>query len=128
MPDRCAFDYAVVRVVPRVEREEFLNAGVIVYCRELRYLGARVWLDAARLAALAPEVDTEMVQAALALVPRICRGGPEAGALGQLSQVERFRWLTAPHSTMIQTSPVHPGLCADPAAALAALAAQILGA
>lgn len=128
MPDRCAFDYAVVRVVPRVEREEFLNAGVIVYCRELRYLGARVWLDAARLAALAPEVDTEMVQAALALVPRICRGGPEAGALGQLSQVERFRWLTAPHSTMIQTSPVHPGLCADPAAALAALAAQIRGA
>jgi hypothetical protein len=128
MPDRCAFDYAIVRIVPRVEREEFLNAGVIVYCRELRFLGARVWLDASRLAALAPEADPEVIQAGLTLIPRICAGGPDSGRLGQLSQVERFRWLTAPHSTMIQTSPVHPGLCADPAAALAALAAQILGA
>ncbi len=127
MPDLCSFDYAVVRVVPRVEREEFLNAGVILYCRELRYLAARISLDLARLGALAPEVDADIVQANLALIPRICAGGPDAGPLSQLSQVERFRWLTAPHSTMIQTSPVHPGLCADPEHTLSALAAQILG-
>ncbi len=126
MPDLCAFDYAIVRVVPRVEREEFLNAGVILYCREQRYLAARVRLDLARLAALAPGLDAAAVQASLELIPRICAGGLAAGPLGELSQVERFRWLVAPHSTIIQTSPVHPGLCADPDQALQQLAARVL--
>ncbi len=127
MPDLCSFDYAVIRVVPHVEREEFLNAGVILYCRDRRFLAARIQLDVARLAAMAPDADAAAIQAHLDLIPRICRGGPELGALGELSQVERFRWLSSPRSTVIQLSDVHPGLCADPAAALERLADQILG-
>ncbi len=126
MPDLCSFDYAVVRVVPRVEREEFLNAGVILYCRELRYLGARIHLDGERLAALAPELDREAVAAELELIPRICAGGPRAGPLGALRQAERFRWLTSPRSTVVQASPVHPGLCADPEAALEDLVERLI--
>ncbi len=114
MPELCEFDYAVVRVVPQVEREEFINAGVILFCRERRFLQARVRLVAARLAALAPQLDAAAVQAQLDLIPRICAGGEDAGALGQLSQAERFRWLTSPRSTTIQVSPAHCGLCADP--------------
>ncbi len=118
MRDLCSFDYAVVRIVPRVEREEFVNAGVILYCRERRYLGARITLDLGRLAALAPGIDLVMVQAQLDLIPRICAGGPDIGPLAEMNQVERFRWLTAPRSTVVQVSPVHAGLCADPETAL----------
>ncbi len=121
MPALSSFDYAVVRVVPRVEREEFLNAGVILFCRERRFLVARIRLDPARLAMLAPDLDPATVQTYLDLIPRICAGGPEAGALGELSQVERFRWLTSPHSTVIQVSEVHCGLCTEPQQALAAI-------
>lgn len=121
MPDLCVFDYAVVRVVPRVEREEFVNAGVVLFCRERRFLAARITLDEARLLAIAPDVDLESVRAHLGLIPRICIGGADAGALGDLSQVERFRWLTSPRSTVIQVSPVHCGLCSDPEAILEAL-------
>ncbi len=121
MPALSSFDYAVVRVVPRVEREEFVNAGVILFCRERRFLAARIKLDPARLAALAPGLDPATVQPYLELIPLVCAGGPEAGELGELSQAERFRWLTSPHSTVIQTSEVHCGLCADPEQALAAL-------
>jgi len=127
MPDLASFDYAMVRVVPHVEREEFLHAGVIVYCRARRYLAAVVRLDRERLAALAPEVDPDEVLAHLQLIPRICAGGRMAGEVGQLSQVERFRWLVSPRSTVIQTSTVHGGLCADPAAELAKLAQQLPG-
>ena len=127
MPDLCSFDYAILRVVPRVEREEFLNVGAILFCRERRFLAARIRLDAARLAALAPELDPGEVEAHLALIPRICAGGPEAGPFAELSQVERFRWLTAPHSTVIQSSPVHPGLCADPEAALDDIVRRTIG-
>jgi hypothetical protein len=107
-----------VRVVPHVEREEFVNAGVVVFCRELRFLGSRIELDEARLLALAPDCDVEAVRLQLALIPAICSGGPAAGELADLDQAERFRWLAAPRSTVIQVSPVHNGLCDDPRAAL----------
>ena len=113
-----SFDYAVVRVVPRVERGECLNVGVIFFCRSRRYLRALIELDAPRLLALYPDSDIALIQQHLATIPRICEGGPTAGYIGQLSQQERFHWLVAPRSTIIQTSPAHSGLCADPAATL----------
>jgi hypothetical protein len=118
-----SFDYAVVRVVPRVERGEFMNAGVILYCRARDYLAARVRLDRARLAAFAPsaELDLEALDRALALIPRLCAGEPGAGPIAALPQAERFHWLVAPRSTVAQVSPVHAGLCVDPAATLDAL-------
>ena len=118
MPERASFDYAVVRVVPRVEREEFLNVGVIVFCRARRFLDARVELDARRLAALAPGLDPSEVAAHLEQIPRVCAGGDGAGPIGRLPQRARFDWLVAPRSTMIQTSAVHSGLCSDPEQAL----------
>ena len=118
MPDQSSFDYAIVRIVPQVEREEFVNAGVILRCRELRFLAARIELDHSRLRALSPGLDLEMVQAELDLIPLVCAGGPAAGPLGELSQAERFRWLTSPRSTTVQVSPVHCGLCDDPQMAL----------
>lgn len=118
MPELNSFDYALVRVVPRVDREEFINAGVILFCRTCRFLGARVALDRARLAALAPSMDPATVERHLALIPLVCRGGPEAGPIGQLPQAERFHWLVSPRSSSIQASPVHSGLCADPEATL----------
>ena len=118
MPARDSFDYAIVRVVPHVEREEFLNAGVILFCRTLDFLDARVELDRARLAALASDADAAEVERHLAAIPRLCAGGPDAGPIGRLSRAERFHWLVSPGSTIIQPSPVHCGLCSDPAAAL----------
>src|ERR1051325_5409549 len=113
MPEPCPFDYAVVRVVPRVERGEFVNAGVIVSCPGKGYLKARVELDAERLAALHPGFDRETVERHLAAIPLICEGGPGAGPIGLLPQRARFHWLVAPRSTIIQTSPVHTGFCED---------------
>lgn len=106
-----SFDYAIVRVVPRVEREEFINAGVIVFCLEKRYLDARIRLDEARLKALWPEVDIALVREHLFAIPRICAGDTSAGPIASLSLRERFHWLVAARSTMIQTSPTHTGLC-----------------
>jgi hypothetical protein len=114
----CAYDYAVIRVVPRVEREEFINAGVILSCPARDFLDARVHLDRGRLLALCPDVDVELVQQHLEAIPALCRGGNSSGAIGQFSQRQRFHWLVAPRSTIIQTSPVHSGLSADPAATL----------
>ena len=108
-----SYDYAVVRVVPRVEREEFINAGVILSCESRRLLLARIELDTARLQALDPRVDLEAVQRHLAAIPRICAGGPTAGPIGQLPLRARFHWLTAKRSSIIQTSPVHMGRCTD---------------
>ena len=108
------FQYAVVRVVPRVERGEFLNAGVILLCRPKRFLGARVELDRGRLAALAPDVDPGAIQSHLDGVVRIARGDADAGPIAALGQGERFHWLVAPSSTVIQPSEVHTGLCDDP--------------
>jgi hypothetical protein len=113
MPELCPFDYAVVRVVPRVERGEFVNAGVIVSCPTRGYLKARVELDAERLAAIDPSADRETVERHLAAIPLICEGGAAAGPIGMLPQRARFHWLVAPRSTIIQTSPVHTGFCED---------------
>lgn len=118
MPARCSFDYALIRVVPRVEREEFINAGVILYCLTRRFLEARVELDERRLLALAPDADVELVRSHLEAIPRLCAGGKGAGPIGQLPQKERFHWLVAPKSTIIQTGPVHTGLCHEPESAL----------
>lgn len=113
MPTRSTYDYAVIRVVPRVERGEFVNAGVIVSCDAKRYLAARIELDEARLLALAPGLDLPAIRDALATIPAICAGGAAAGPLGALALRERFHWLVATRSTMIQTSPVHTGRCDD---------------
>jgi Protein of unknown function (DUF3037) len=105
------YDYAVIRVVPRVERGESINAGVIVCCARQKYLEARIELDEARLRALDPSADVATIKANLATVPLICAGGPGAGPIGRLSIRERFDWLVAPRSTIIQTSAVHMGRC-----------------
>ena len=118
MPTPRSFDYAIVRVIPRIEREEFVNAGVIVYCYALDYLAACIELNEARLLALAPDADLPLVRRHLEAIPRICRGGPSAGPIAELPLRERFNWLVAPRSTMIQTSAPHSGMCADPDHAL----------
>jgi hypothetical protein len=118
VPDNFRYDYAVVRVVPKVDREEFINAGVILSCPDLSFLEARIKLDESRLLALDANIDLELVIKHLAAIPIICRGGDGAGSIGQLPQRQRFHWLVAPRSTVIQTSPVHTGRCNDPAAAL----------
>jgi len=118
VPEPSSFDYSIIRVVPRVERGEQINSGIVLYCRARDFLGARVELDHARLAALAPELDVNLVEAHLQSILRICEGGAEAGPIGQLSQAERFHWLVSPRSTVIQLSPVHSGLCDDPERAL----------
>jgi hypothetical protein len=106
-----SFDYAILRLVPRVEREEFVNAGILVFCLERDYLAARIRLNEERLKALWPEADLELVRNHLAAVERICEGDPAAGPIAQLSRRERFHWLVAPRSAIIQTSPVHTGVC-----------------
>ena len=114
MPDRCLYDYAVIRVLPRVERGEFVNAGVILSCPATGFLAARIALDEERLYALDAAADLETIRRHLAAIPRICAGGKAAGPVGQLSQRERFHWLVAARSTMVQTSPSHTGYCDDP--------------
>ncbi|MGD9485454.1 DUF3037 domain-containing protein [Streptomyces sp. TRM70308] len=116
MSDRHVFEYALLRVVPRVERGELVNAGVLVYCRARSFVVARTALDEERLLALDPFVDLPGVRAALCAVRRVCRGGAEAGPAGGDDAGRRFRWLVAPRSTVVQPGPVHTGLTADPAA------------
>lgn len=110
----CSYDYAIIRVVPRVDREEFINVGVIVSCPALDYLAARIELDEARLRALHPGIDLDTVRQNLESIPAICAGGPGSGPIGRLTPRERFHWLVAPRSTMIQTSSVHTGRCDQP--------------
>jgi hypothetical protein len=109
----CSYDYAVVRVVPRVEREEFINAGVIVWCAAHDFLVARIELDEARVRALDPSIDMDVVRKHLASIAVVCAGGDLAGALGKLTKRARFDWLVAPRSTIIQTSAVHSGRCTE---------------
>lgn len=118
MPDRASYDYASVRVVPRVDREEFLNAGIILFCSERDYLGGRVALDEGRLRALSPSIDLGVVERHLEAIPKICQGARDAGPIAKLSRRERFHWLVAPRSTIIQVSPVHSGICESPERAL----------
>ncbi len=112
--ERHGFEYAVLRVVPRVDRGEMINAGVLLYCRPLRFLAARVALDADRVLALDPAADLEGIRRALAAVVQVCDQQPGAGSAGQQDIGRRFRWLTAPRSTVVQPGPVHTGLTADP--------------
>ena len=118
MPAPCTYDYAILRVVPRVERGEFVNAGVIVCCAPENFLQARIELDEARVRALDPAIELEPIRTALAAIPVICAGGDAAGAIGQLSLRERFDWLVAPRSKSIQVSPVHTGRAQDLAEAM----------
>jgi hypothetical protein len=112
--DHYTYDYAIVRVVPKVEREEFVNVGVIVSCPATAFLDARIELDEERLRAIDSKLDIESIRTHLATIPAICAGGEQAGPIGQLSQRKRFHWLIAPRSTMIQTSAVHTGYCKNP--------------
>ena len=126
MPAPSSFDYAIVRVMPRVERGELLNAGVILFCLEKDFLRARVEVDEERLRALWPQVDIDLIRDHLQAIPRICAGDREAGPIARLSLRERFHWLVAARSTMIQVSPVHAGLCEDPQRALDDLFRQLV--
>jgi len=126
MPAAASFDYALMRVVPRVERQEFINAGVVVYCPERQFLGARIRLNRERLLALWPDVDVVLVEQHLEAVARICAGDPEAGAIAQMSLRERFHWITSPRSTIVQPSPVHTGVCHETDGLLDRLEKQFL--
>jgi hypothetical protein len=112
------FEYALLRVVPRVERGEFVNAGVVLYSQEKRFLGAAIDLEPERLRVLDPRLDPETVRAHLEAARRVCAGGPGAGPIGLLPPVQRFGWLVAPRSTVVQPGPVHTGLAEDPQEAL----------
>ncbi|WP_458242554.1 DUF3037 domain-containing protein [Streptomyces sp. MAI_2237] len=114
--DRDVFEYALLRVVPRAERGECINAGVLLYCRAKAYVGARTHLDEARLLALDPRADVAGIRAALGAVERVCGGGGAAGQAAGEDAGRRFRWLVAPRSTVVRPGPVHTGLTADPAA------------
>ncbi len=113
-----SYDYALIRLVPSVERGECLNVGVVLFCRTRGFLEARIYLDATRALALNPDLDLAAIQQQLDTIVLLCKGGPEAGLLGTMSQSERFHWLVSPRSTIIQLSPVHEGLCDDPEASL----------
>ena len=112
------YDYAIIRLVPRVERGELVNVGVILSCPAMDFLEARIDLNPERLHALDPTLDIEAARAHLDTIPRVCRGGPEAGEIGALPQRARFHWLVSPRSTIIQMSPVHTGRTGDPAKTL----------
>jgi hypothetical protein len=118
MPERSPYDYALIRVVPRVERGECINVGVILFSRPRAFLDVAIHLDEARLLALAPAIDLSVIREQLRLIEMISAGQREAGSLARMSLSERFHWLVAPRSTIIQTSQVHSGLCGDPAATL----------
>jgi Protein of unknown function (DUF3037) len=126
VPGREDFQYAIVRVVPRVERGETLNAGVVLFSRRHRFLAARTELDEAALAALSPGCDPAAVRTQLEAIERVAAGDPAGGPIAALEQSERFHWLTAPASTIVQASAVHTGLTADPAAELDHLFAKLV--
>jgi hypothetical protein len=126
VPALLSFDYAVLRVVPRVEREEFVNAGVILFCLERDFLAARIELDRNRVRALFPGVDVPLVDDHLAALARVAAGGEGSGPIGELPARERFHWLVAPRSTIIQVGPVHSGVCEDPARALEQLVERMV--
>ena len=126
MQEKHLYEYAVIRVLPRVDREEFLNVGVLLYCQSQKFLRAACSVDQTRLRAFAADVKPEVLQEHLAAVERICCGGNEAGPIGKLSIGERFRWLTAPRSTVVQTSPVHTGLTDNAEATLSALVEKLV--
>lgn len=124
------FEYAVIRVVPRVDRGEAINAGVVLFCRARRFLGARVGLGEARetaLRCLVPDIELELIRERLGIIPLVCAGAPGSGPIGALTQAERFHWVVAPQSTVVQAGPVHTGICTDPAETLERTYAAMLG-
>ena len=118
MPAEYTYDYSIIRVVPRVDRGEQINVGIILSCPDADFLDARIELDESVLRALDPSIDVDAVRTNLDLIPAICRGGPDAGPIGELPPRGRFRWLVSPRSTIVQPSAVHTGRTADPAACL----------
>ena len=126
MPEQHLFEYAVIRVVPRVEREEFLNVGVVLYCAKQKFLQVMYEVDAERLAAFAPETDIAEVCTYIEAFKCICAGDKACGPISMLPLPERFRWLTATRSTVLQTSKVHPGFSSDLSATLAKLFAEMV--
>lgn len=118
MPAECAYDYAIVRVVPRVDRGEMINVGIILSCPDSDFIAARIEVDDTRLLALDPSLDIVTIRAHLETIPAICDGRPDAGPIAALPARQRFYWLVSPRSTVIQVSPVHTGRAADPVAAL----------
>ncbi|HTL45724.1 MAG TPA: DUF3037 domain-containing protein [Vicinamibacterales bacterium] len=118
MPADYTYDYSIIRVVPRVERGEQINAGIVLSCPDANFLDAKIALDEGALLAIDADIDLETVRANLEVFPAVCRGGEDAGPIGQLTPRERFRWLVSPRSTIIQPSPVHTGRTSDPAACL----------
>jgi hypothetical protein len=127
VPGNCTYDYAIIRVVPRVDRGEQMNVGVILSCVDSDYLEVRIAVDEARLRALDPTADLETINAGLATLEAICAGGPQAGPVGELPPRGRFRWIVSPRSTVIQTSSVHTGSTDDPDAALQHLFDKMVG-
>ncbi len=126
MQEKHLYEYAVIRLVPRMEREEFINAGVILYCRSKRFLKALIHLDESRAACLFPALDIAAVKGNLESLQRISEGGRSSGPIGQMDAASRFRWLTAVRSTVVQTSRVHPGICPDPELTLAKLFSELV--
>lgn len=126
MSEKHLFEYAVIRVVPRVERQEFLNVGVILYCQPQGFLQTRFTLNEPRLLAFCPALNLAELQERLQAFARICEGRTTGGPIGQLPLASRFRWLTATRSTVVQTSPVHPGLCTDAAETLDRLYTELV--
>lgn len=126
MPEKQSFEYAVIRVVPKVEREEFLNVGVILYCPTRKYLQVRWQLDEQRLGVFCDELQLAQLKQNLVAFELIAKGDAGSGPIGKLALPERFRWLTAMRSTVLQTSRVHPGLCADPEETLEHLYQQLV--
>jgi hypothetical protein len=126
MQQKQLFEYAVIRVVPRVEREEFLNIGVILYCAQQQFLQAKYLLDEERLHAFTPGLDIAELKEHICAIERICIGDKDAGPIGKLDVASRFRWLTAIRSTIVQTSKVHPGFCEDASETLEKLFGQLV--
>ena len=126
MPEKHLFEYAVLRVVPRVEREEFMNVGVILYCASQGFLQTIFHVNEAKLRAFSAELDVAEIEERLQAFQRVCEGGKAGGTIGALPLASRFRWLTATRSTVVQTSKVHPGLCKDPSEKLKRLFAELV--
>ncbi|MES2374461.1 MAG: DUF3037 domain-containing protein [Bacteroidota bacterium] len=126
MPENHLFEYAIIRIVPKVEREEFLNIGVVLYCKKLDFLETKFVLNEDRLRSFCEGLDIEELKSYLSSFEQICKGSKEGGPIGELDMASRFRWLTATRSTILQTSKVHPGLCEDAGEALARLFTQLV--
>lgn len=127
MQEKHLFEYSIIRIIPRVERGEFINVGVIVYCAKKRFLKIRFSLSKERLEVFSDKLDLEELEARLMAFDHVCEGASKGGAIGKLPLASRFRWLAASRSTIVQTSPIHPGLCADPQEALDRLYVQMVG-